>query len=826
MEERRRKGTPRRFTIGIGSEIPNFHSPQFYIYALNRTFAPPSHFIHQFYRITLTMSSPTGSQIPDPEIPTQDETSNSHPRSQTETLEEEEEESQNQGNPQDQEVADQEDPKSHLEENPDEEFSGEALALPPAIHVAVPPMGGDMLDAPLASPANLNRRAPKRKKGKFYAKKQQAIDKKLSTLLGSLNPIPFVPSKILDFSKHEKLMKQLGLWEFVHIEFDQNIRVDLIAQLVASYDPKLRCSYVNERRIQVNRADLGRALKLHVKKEKGGANVLEGVDIDGGESLSDESVAFIEDFVSNWVLLHEDAWIMPSEVLNWTKFIKDKHPEKVDWAGLFWFMVEKELIRGEKLEDCYYAAHLQCLIKSQREVLFSEEPDKVQHEEGLLAEETEKVQHESRLFMEEPTNVEVKEVENGAGESDVKVVGVAEGQEEGTLIKELNIELTLGQDVQEMEMGHGVQEMEDVKDAEMMDFEEHVEEEQEEGEEQVPFLQKCMKDGASLDETEQTEEENEDLEEEDEELELEQEQEGEDGLGVPTIVDTLGGDELAENFLQAMETTQIALNSHGHLPCQSSVDLLASRTDLNSGGTFFEHGCKRGVEHDDDIGSHSLEGNKRLRMDGPWDNKPLDFGTCIEQMQQLMTRARMMYEAKEQAEQECNMYNQILLSEVHKRDEVIERLHKVKYEEIQKKDQLIYRLERELFMMGNILEGYRKALKDTQKAFAEYRLCAQLPEEPVYKDAGPGGLVLSTAEIEKLRYKQEEEYRSTCLMVELKAKEVEEGYATEFEMHMNKVLVLDNRLTILSDNLKELKEMHDKRKAPETQQRAMETPNN
>nr|GMC70411.1 probable serine/threonine-protein kinase kinX isoform X1 [Ipomoea batatas] len=806
------------------------------------------------------MSSPTSSQIPDPEIPTQDETSNSHQRSQTETLEEEE--SQNLDNPQDQEVADQEDPKSHPEENPDEEFLGEALPLPPAIHVAVPPMGGDMLDAPLPSPANPNRRAPKRKKGKFYAKKQQAIDKKLSTLLGSLNPIPFVPSKILDFSKHEKLMKQLGLWEFVHIEFDQNIRVDLVAQLVASYDPRLRCSYVNERRIQVSRADLGRALKLHVKKEKGGANLLEGVDLDG-ESLPDESVAIIEDFVSNWVLLHEDAWIMPSEVLNWTKFIKDKHPEKVDWAGLFWFMVEKELIRGEKLEDCYYAAHLQCLIKSQREVLFSEEPDKgqneegllgeetekVQHEsrllhgegllgeetekaqhesrllhgEGLLVEETEKVQHESRLFIEEPADVEeVKEVDVGAWESDVKVGGVAEGQEEGTLIKELNVELTLGQDVHEIEMGQDVQEMEDVKDAEMMDFEEHVEEEQEEGEERGPFLQKCMKEGMSLDENEQTEGENEELEEEDEE------QEGEDGLAIPPMVDPLGvgGDGHAENYLEAMETTQIALDSHGHLPFQSSVDILASRTDLNSGGTFFDHGGKRGAEHDDVIGSHSLGGNKRLRMDSPWDNKSLDFGTCIEQMEQLMTRAKMLYEAKEQNEQDCNMYNQYLSAEVQKRDHVINSLHK----ETQKRDQQIFRLERELFMMGNILEGYRKALKNTHVAFAEYRLHAQLPEEPVYKDAGPGGLVLSTTEIEKIRCAQEEEYRSNCLMLELKAKEVEEDYVTEFEMHMNKVLALDNRLTILSDNMKELKEMHDnmkelKRKAPETQQISVETPN-
>nr|GLL46143.1 uncharacterized protein LOC109187401 [Ipomoea trifida] len=54
---------------------------------------------------------------------------------------------------------------------------------------------------------------------------------------------------------------------------------------------------------------------------------------------------------------------------------------------------------------------------------------KGQHEEGLLVDETEKVQHESsRLFTEEPANVEeVKEVKDGAVESDVKVGGDGNG---------------------------------------------------------------------------------------------------------------------------------------------------------------------------------------------------------------------------------------------------------------------------------------------------------------------------------------------------------------------------------------------------------------
>lgn len=203
---------------------------------------------------------------------------------------------------------------------------------------------------------------------------------------------------------------------------------------------------------------------------------------------------------------------------------------------------------------------------------------------------------------------------------------------------------------------------------------------------------------------------------------------------------------------------------------------------------------------------------------------PSHFGTIIEQIQQLMTKAKMLYEAKEQSKQQQNAYNQILIDECHRRDNVIEHLHMTKLEELQKRDIIISRLERELFMMGNIVEGYRKALKDTHKAFAEYRQHVQLPEEPIYKDAGPGGLVLSTAKIEKLRLKQEEEYRSKCLMLQLEVKEAEEGYAVEFEMYMDKVTTLGIRLMSISSNVEELKEMHAKRrKYLETQQKALQT---
>lgn len=694
-------------------------------------------------------------------------------------------------------------------------------------------------DQRMMSPTNTHKR-PKRKKG-FHTKKLQAIEKKVQTLKENLKPVPFFPSKILDFDRHEKLLRRLGLWDFVHIEFDRDLRVDLIAQLIATYDSKLRASYVNDFRIAVNRADLGRALKLPLKKDKGSVAVVDGMDLDD-DPLSEESINFLENFVSIWVLLHEDAWIMPNEVLSWTKAIKDGHPEKVDWAGLFWFMVEKELTQGDQLVDCYYAAHLQYLIKSQREqVLFSEEPEKVESE------------------------ADVKEEDDVGNEDNTKVGGSIEAQElDGALGEELNIELILGQDVGQKQ---------EIEDVEMVDVQEYKEEKEvEEAEEKQwsldertdanePFLQRCkMQEAAPLDNEEQKKEnqeladdndndndndnenendngndndndnenanDNNNDDDEEEEDEGAERHEVEDGFDVIPSDDTLVGDGLTGNLLHTMESSQIAFTSQGQLHAQSSVELLASRDEMHTGGPFFGSGSKREMEIEPDMAHHSLNGSsKRLRIAGEWDEKPLDFGSCMEQMQQLMMKARMLYEAKEQNEDQFNMNQQIIISELHKRDNVIEHLHKSKCEEIQKRDGDICRLERELFMMGNILDGYRKALKETQKQFSEYRQKFQLPEEPYYKDAGPGGLMLSTTEMEKLRLKQEEETRSNCLFLEQKAEEAEEEYAGQFKNFMEKVQLLDKKLIGLEDIVKDLRNTSPKSKVPVSEDKISETPN-
>ncbi|KAH7533167.1 hypothetical protein FEM48_Zijuj04G0101600 [Ziziphus jujuba var. spinosa] len=661
------------------------------------------------------------------------------------------------------------------------------------------------------------RRGTKRKKMamKRIAQEKKS-QKKLEVLNETLKPIPFVPAKSLDFSNHEKLLKRLGLWDFVHIEFDRSIRTDLLAQLIANFSNTHRCSYVNGVRIMVNRADLARALKLPVKK-------IAGSDAAEEVPVSEESIAFIEEFVSNWILLHEDTWMMPSEVLNWTKEIKEGNLEKFDWARLLWFMVEKELTQAPKLTSCYYASHLQCLIKAQREELL------------LVREEEDKV----KVDIKDEEEEEDEEEEDANG--DVKMGGDDDIQ--GHVLQEHNIELSLGQDnvIEKVDM-------EKDKDGDvLLDFEGCKEDESAQwlldGKSSVGelYLRRCnlvdeRVDLRCEDERKQEEEEErrggegeeEDGEEEDEGEEEEEEEMHEQDGGFHLSPRGISLDGLSSaSLIQAMETTQIAVNTGMPLRDHFASDFLSSRDDtrmLPGSSSLFGNGNKREISHDNDISHQSLNVNKRLRTDNLWDSKSSsEIDVVLEQMQQLMGKARMICAAKEQACEESSMNQQILLTELQRRDNMIDQLHKAKMDEQQKRQMEVYRLERELYVMANLLEGYRKALKETNRAFAEYRArCPQL-DEPLYKDVtGSGGLVLSSMELEKQRLKLEEEERLNRMVVEKKIKDFEVWWDGKFEAHMESVHSLANKFLSVEKEIKLLKESFAKRRVQEPQESVQE----
>ncbi|MED6210564.1 hypothetical protein PIB30_065281 [Stylosanthes scabra] len=694
--------------------------------------------------------------------------------------------------------------------------------------------------AAAASSGAGRRGAPKKKKSEARRTAQEKKSReKLQVLVETLKPIPFVPPKSLDFSSHQGLLQRLGLWEFVHLEYDPVVRSDLLAQLIASYVPGSRCSYVNGCRIKMSRADLGRALKL--PKKIGGSLVAEGKE-EGGETVDlAESVRFIEELVSNWMLLHDDMFIITPDVGAHLDAIKSGKLEKVDWAGLIWSMMEKEL-KSFKLTDCYYAAHMQQMIKAQHQELL-EEPEAAQEEEEVEEvggrDDGEEAEVKDDEDEEEATSTATATakvtptatattrvtVEDEVDESgDSKMGGMDEGGKDGEL-EEHNIELSLGQDnAEKVEVGKDVVGGEQIMDFDqpkgedagfwLMDHKNNVQE---------PFLRPCQTidvKGVECGEAKGDEGEGQEQEEEEEEEDAEDD-ENDGGFSLsPKCIPMEGMPSGPGGLVQAMSGVQMPFTSGIDLRDNPVGDFLSPRDDpqMISGSSLFGNGHKRELDLDNHNSHHALNGsNKRLRSDSPWNSKPADFETCMEHIEHWMGKARMMYAAKEQACDEAMANQQLLLNELQKRDEMVEQYHKAKMDESHKRQVEMYRLEKELFMMTSLVEGYRKALKETQKAFAEYRARCPQADEPLYKDVpGSGGLVLSVMELEKERLRKEEEERIKLgeLMsdFERKLREIQSTWFSKLEDYDCSVESLSNRLQAIEEQVKHLNEVKAKRK--------------
>jgi hypothetical protein len=104
-----------------------------------------------------------------------------------------------------------------------------------------PQIVNDPEPEPPSLATNIVRRGGKRKKfqKQTTAHKKKFVEK-YQNLIETLKPIPFAPAKALDFESHQSLLERVGLWNFVHIEFDSVVRSNLVAQLIASYNPASR----------------------------------------------------------------------------------------------------------------------------------------------------------------------------------------------------------------------------------------------------------------------------------------------------------------------------------------------------------------------------------------------------------------------------------------------------------------------------------------------------------------------------------------------------------------------------------------------------------
>ncbi|CAL1379925.1 unnamed protein product [Linum trigynum] len=692
----------------------------------------------------------------------------------------------------------------------------------------------------------------KRNKSKrLIASRLKKIQKKLEALNENLKLIPFKPAKDLDFDSHEGLLKRLGLWDFVKLQFDANIRTDLVAQLIASYDPQQRGSYVNEVRVKVNRADLARALKLPTKKEKVSSSS-ESSAAAGEVKEGEEAIAFVDELVSTWMLLHDDdTWLMPVEIHNMIRTIKDGNFERMDWAGLIWYMVEKELSAAPNLGNCYYASHLQCLIKSQKENMLKEDDacyrKELDFKEDMIQEEEEEEEEASVKPSEEVQHVVVvaKSEEDSIQLSLGGLDNAAAGEDGEAKAEKAGNEDVVPQ--QQEQVGMVFEESKVVVEEEQaaVVFEESkvvVEEDQGQwlnSSVNENFLQHCSSlkadDGLECEvERKQEMEVDDDAmkePEQGEEVDVEEPVEEMDFDCTSQEHDAMGG-LASENLLGSMELAQDPLTSDMqqlHADLSSGEFLAASRIHIepnpgNSSHFGSGNDLKRDIAHlddeddddddDNDIPHHAFD--KRMRTDdAPWEGKTSsETGMLIGQMQHCLEKLRVAQMEKDQLYQEQSLNQQMLLNELQSRDDTIQHLHKLRYEEQQKSQIEVYKLERELCMMGNLLEGYRRALKETHKSFSEYRAKFPSHEEPLYKDAGPGGLVLTAAELKKQRLREEEEERLARLFIEKKLKEFEEEWVGKFEGYKEGIELLGDKLLGGEKNVKLLMEMHLKKQKP------------
>ncbi|KQK06451.1 hypothetical protein BRADI_2g26413v3 [Brachypodium distachyon] len=202
--------------------------------------------------------------------------------------------------------------------------------------------------------------------GKLRAAAERLANLRAHLRLHPLDPPPCSLSAAA--SPHEAALRSLGLLDFARLDLEsQPPRPDLVAQLIAYYDPSQHRSFVlGNVRLGISRTDLVRALSLPPKP----ASTAPPPDVDPAAVIS----AVLE-FMQSYILppfQGDDMCILLQEVASAEQAVKDGSAHRVDWAGLIWGLVEKEILEVPKRDDgvCYYWPYLQRLISTQKPNLF------------------------------------------------------------------------------------------------------------------------------------------------------------------------------------------------------------------------------------------------------------------------------------------------------------------------------------------------------------------------------------------------------------------------------------------------------------------------
>ncbi|XP_074580425.1 uncharacterized protein LOC141836859 [Curcuma longa] len=673
-------------------------------------------------------------------------------------------------------------------------ISEEDATIPRTPDVVVPDPQAEEAPAPAPAPSlrspKLRRKTSFKRKKALSFKQRATAKKKLALLTAAFRPVPFSREQALaalDLAAHEALFHALGLWDFAHLPFDQHVRSDLLIQLIANYHPAKRRSFVCDLRVSVSRPDLARALMLPVKKDKSGLPEPGAADNNQDLFSMEESISAIMDFMSAFLLFQfqDDACILPPEVVTAHRMVKEGLPHKVDWAGLLWMLVEKELLEASKSGVCHYASHLQCLIKYQQPRLLLESESKLEPVPEVEAE----VENSADVGMEEEDNDDDAEdvTEDGASR-------VRSSDHFGAAVEEKcgpGLSLGLGGDFTPVE---GFEEFKEGKEQEL-EGGNHGETEH--------CLRPCNSSGVGSMEFEN-------LCNGDEEGRRE-EGDGEDFSEKFDFLDRLGSfDRLTStDLLQVVDPVGefLTMRSDGHknMPLNHDTDRPYFSVD---------NGKRKISEIDDDEEEDEEEEDtqpftqsnqqKRARTGIMWESPSSELDSVLEQIHLYVGKARLLSAEKEQASINAHLHLQYLNEMLQQKDRVIQTFEKTRVEEQQKWHMEACRYEHEINLLGNLVIGYRRALNETRRAFTEYRKKCPQGDEPLYKDvAGSGGLVLSTNELERERLEKENELR--CVAGNI-VNSFEKEWMLKLEHSASSLSILFGRMIELEGKIKLLKE--------------------
>lgn len=526
---------------------------------------------------------------------------------------------------------------------------------------------------------------------------------------------------------------------------------------------------------------------LPVKKDKSGLPEPGAADNNQDLFSKEESISAIMDFMSAFLLFQfqDDACILPTEVVTAHRMVKEGLPHKVDWAGLLWMLVEKELLEAPKSGVCHYASHLQCLIKYQQPRLLLESESKLEPVPEVEAE----VENSADVGMEE-------EDDNDDDAEDVTedaASRVRSSDHLGAAFEEKcgpGLSLGLGGDFATVE---GFEEFKEGK-------EQQIEGANHGGTEHC--LKLCNSSGVGNMEFENLC--NGDGEGRREEGYGEDFSEKYDFLDRMSSFDRLTSTDLLQVVDPVGEFLTMRSDGHKNVPLNHDNDRPYFSVD-NGKRKISEIDDDEEDDEDEDAQPFTQSNQqKRARSGIMWESPSSELDTELEQIQLRLEKARLLSAEKEQVFINTQLQLQYLNEMLQQKDRVIQSLEKTRVEEQQKWHMEACRYEHEINSLGNLMIGYRRALNETRRAFTEYRKKYPQGDEPLYKDvAGSGGLVLSTNELERQRLEKENELR--CVTANI-VNSFEKDWMLKLEHSATSLSNLFRRMMELEGKIKLLKE--------------------